>query len=1026
MDQTDSNTSGKRPTGLIIGIAAIVVLTLVIVALFLPPFSLGQRLGAAGNSSETAAGDAAAEPPSEGETITTIAGADVPEGVTLSLSEGNAAVAMVDYSGFSAENSAALPEGLTAVSDVYTVDGSGTTPKGQIALALPSSAGDVRTLDLYGWNGSSWVFVPSQIDLNSQQIVSADATLPVALTMAQVAKPEESTVGTIVLPEQELPAEVTPHLSEVIAGTLTLDENGELSGELTAVPDGPYAKWALVTNVGPIVNQAVLSTLLGDEAAQQTNVDTAVAKVTDANLDGVLLHYQDVPAGQAAAFSTFVQKLADALDAQGKDLAVVLGTPTPAGSTWDTGGQDWRALGQTADVVYVQLPLNPQEYSKNDDADQILEWATRQVDRRKLSALTTTGAVDQIGESFVALTNEDALANFGELQFVTGEGEFEPESTVEVTLSGTASPLEWDGDSLAYQYTYDDNGQSHNVWLGSEATLAHRTQLVAPYNLRGLAVLGLAGVEDGTGFAAALDSFQNGGEAPQPSGAAIVWTVRDGEDSVLASESGSDLTFSWDTGPAEGDYTIQADFALGDNVATLGTIDVVVATAEAEEEVAEAEADATTDETSEATAANVGFTGDADAVVNVGANLRTGPGLTYGIVSGGANPGTQLKLLGRNSDSSWYFIMLPDGTEAWIFAQLVTVNQDFNLSSLEVVEAPPPAPAAAGGGGNSSGESPAAAPPPPVTAPTVTNAGFELGGQTHTLANPQLMQYAGMNWVKFQHKWGPGGNPEDLAGRINQAQANGFKVLLSIPGSPYPSSIDFEEYVRFLGGVAALGPNAIEVWNEMNIDFEWPAGQINPQSYVTNMLAPAYNAIKRANPNVMVISGAPAPTGFFGGGCSTNGCDDSAYLAGMAAAGAASYMDCMGAHFNAGATPPSQSTGHPSGNDHYSWHFQPMVDLYYGTLGKPVCFTELGYLSGDDYGGVPPRFSWAGGTSVSEHAAWLAQAVSQAAASGKVRMVIVFNVDFTQWGDDPQAGYAMIRADGSCPACETLRQVMGR
>ncbi|MEJ2751057.1 MAG: hypothetical protein P8183_24600, partial [Anaerolineae bacterium] len=90
--------------------------------------------------------------------------------------------------------------------------------------------------------------------------------------------------------------------------------------------------------------------------------------------------------------------------------------------------------------------------------------------------------------------------------------------------------------------------------------------------------------------------------------------------------------------------------------------------------------------------------------------------------------------------------------------------------------------------------------------------------------------------------------------------------MLSIPGSStYPESINFEEYVQFLAGVAALGPDAIEVWNEMNIDFEWPAGQIDPAGYVNNMLAPAYNAIKSANPNVMVISGAPAPTGFDNG-----------------------------------------------------------------------------------------------------------------------------------------------------------------
>ena len=182
-------------------------------------------------------------------------------------------------------------------------------------------------------------------------------------------------------------------------------------------------------------------------------------------------------------------------------------------------------------------------------------------------------------------------------------------------------------------------------------------------------------------------------------------------------------------------------------------------------------------------------------------------------------------------------------------------------SYYEVIEVEPPVVV----GGNEP-------PPPPANVPPVTNSGFELGGQTHSFANPTLMSYAGMNWVKFQHKWSAGDSPNAVAGRIQQAHANGFKVLLSIPGANH-SSIDYNAYVSFLGGVAALGPNAIEVGNEMNIDREWPAGQISPSTYVNSMLAPAYNAIKAANRNVMVISGAPAPTGFFGG-CGGGGCND--------------------------------------------------------------------------------------------------------------------------------------------------------
>ena len=40
-------------------------------------------------------------------------------------------------------------------------------------------------------------------------------------------------------------------------------------------------------------------------------------------------------------------------------------------------------------------------------------------------------------------------------------------------------------------------------------------------------------------------------------------------------------------------------------------------------------------------------------------------------------------------------------------------------------------------------------------------------------------------------------------------------------------------------------------------------------------------------------------------------------------------------------------------------------------------------------------------------------------------MMIVFNVDFTLYGDDPQGGYAIIRPGAAGPACDTLRAVTG-
>jgi LysM repeat protein len=315
-------------------------------------------------------------------------------------------------------------------------------------------------------------------------------------------------------------------------------------------------------------------------------------------------------------------------------------------------------------------------------------------------------------------------------------------------------------------------------------------------------------------------------------------------------------------------------------------------------------------------------------------------------------------------------------------------------------------------------------PPPPVTPPPPTTTTFELGGQTQTLETGQLMMDAGMTWVKVQYKWTPGDAATAVAGMIDVYQQAGFKVLISVTGAQsYPQSIDFTGFAEFLRQVAATGPEAIEVWNEQNIDFEWPAGQIDPATYVNSMLGPAYNAIKATNNNIMVISGAPAPTGFDNG---TNAWADNRYLAGMRAAGAASFADCIGVHYNAGATSPSARSGHPAASDHYSWYFYPTLELYYNSFGgtRQVCFTELGYLSGEGFSGLPQAFSWASGTSVQEHAEWLREARNLARTDTRVRLLIVYNVDFTQYdpAGDPQAGYAIVRPDGSCPACTLFGQ----
>jgi hypothetical protein len=1025
-DTSQAAKKGSYTWLIVAGIGLVVIL--IVVGLFLPPISIGERLGLTGEETDLVTDDTGSD-----ETETSIS-----EGsMTVSSSDEEIKIDQISSDEFLAGEAgnkwedalAALPNDRLVASDFFELEYD-DSPVGVAQIDVPEEAQPQQTLDLFGWNGESWVFVPTNyVDDQGDQLVSNEGVLPLALVLLQSSPPAEIEIGAEILPTQILPPAVLPYLTEVTAGTLTLAGDGSLMGEAVSVPTGGYRQLVRATNTGAIVDVVSLATLLSDVANQDKNIEQLIDAATTGGFAGVNLDYQGVQFEQADAFTAFAHSLAQSLHDRNLDLVVTLEAPVLLNETWDTAGQDWAALGAEADTIYAQMPLDPTEYGDNQIAEQIIDWATGQVDRGKLTILYSVNAVDAVGESHREVDQNQALAEFGEITFVDGSDEIAPGDSVEIMLSGSADALAWDPASLSYKYSYEQGGQPHDVWLGSEALVTHRGRFADRYNLRGVAVRGLGSLAAGDGYGSALSSIMGTDEAPQPASAAIVWKVLDDSGDVIASSTGDEMRFQWEGTNDPGEYVIQVDFAQGDTVSNLAMQPIVVAdllaavepTPESEETAepdAPVEPEATATPEPEATAAQPSpiDLGDADAAANTPTNVRSGPGLGYGIIAG-LQSGEKVSLIGRNDDSTWLNIDLPGEQVGWVFAQLLAVNSGLNVNDLAVIEVEPPVVAGGGDGGASA--------PPPVIAPA-GGGSFELGGQTHTLANPALMSSAGMNWVKFQHKWGPGDSPDAVAGRIQQAHANGMKVLLSMPGAnAYPSSIDFNGYVEFLRGVAALGPDAIEVWNEMNIDFEWPAGQIDPASYVNNMLAPAYNAIKSANPSVMVISGAPAPTGFDNG---TNAWSDARYMAGVAAAGGGNYMDCIGVHHNAGATSPNSTSGHPAGGEHYSWYFWPTLNMYYNSFGgaRPVCFTEVGYLSGQDFGGVPSRFSWAANTTVAQHSQWLAEAASLSANSGKVRMMIIFNVDFTHWGDDPQAGYAMLRPDGSCPSCGPLGQVMGR
>src|SRR5690606_30587270 len=111
------------------------------------------------------------------------------------------------------------------------------------------------------------------------------------------------------------------------------------------------------------------------------------------------------------------------------------------------------------------------------------------------------------------------------------------------------------------------------------------------------------------------------------------------------------------------------------------------------------------------------------------------------------------------------------------------------------------------------------------------------------------MKQAGMTWMKWQIPFvvGEGSLFNVAYDRVNFAHQNGFKVLLSVKGEKdemeaVGEAEYFPLFAEFVGQLATLQPDAIQVWNEQNLDREWPQGQIDPVAYA-DLLRQSYEAI---------------------------------------------------------------------------------------------------------------------------------------------------------------------------------------
>ncbi len=332
------------------------------------------------------------------------------------------------------------------------------------------------------------------------------------------------------------------------------------------------------------------------------------------------------------------------------------------------------------------------------------------------------------------------------------------------------------------------------------------------------------------------------------------------------------------------------------------------------------------------------------------------------------------------------------------------------------------------------------------------DAGNNLGGAVG------LTKQLGFGWIKVQVPYGnfypaPGWFDFSMMDRVvNAAAGQGLRVLFSIVKAPKWSRppgdtdegppADPSTYAAFVRAVADRYKGkgmAYEIWNEQNLYYEWGGrGRKLSAARYMELLKAAYAAIKSVDPDAIVVSGAPTPTGTDDGDIAIN---DQRFLQQMYDNGLKDFSDAIGAHpsgFNCPAdadwrtvTNPTAKFRGPFDNRHPSWCFRATIEGYRNIMvnngdgGKRVWATEFGWASVENLGVRPAGgYEYAADNSEGQQAAWITQAYQIGKNSGFMGVMFLWNLNYNNPPGDEKSAFSITYANNTArPSFAALRDM---
>ena len=334
--------------------------------------------------------------------------------------------------------------------------------------------------------------------------------------------------------------------------------------------------------------------------------------------------------------------------------------------------------------------------------------------------------------------------------------------------------------------------------------------------------------------------------------------------------------------------------------------------------------------------------------------------------------------------------------------------------------------------------------PVAVSSPDYGMSLFVIGHPDTTDRDLRLVTGAGFHWQKTLFQWRQiegackGCFDWSEADRVVRASAQaGVNIIARLDFQPAwarkdgaangpPDNFqDFADFVsafvsRYAAGSSTGRVQAIEIWNEVNLDREWGGQPINPQqaAQYVRLLGVSYQAAKAADPSVIVISAGLSPTGVTDG----HAADDVQYLQWLYDAGIKGKFDVLGAHGNTQAPEVDAPLGSLPHFPHASFYFRRVEQLRdvmvrNGDADRRVWLLEFGWTSDT----VHPQYSWFA-VSEDKKAANIVKAFQYARDHWRpwIGVMTLWTVPDPSWtAEREEYWWAITNADGSPRAAYT-------